>query len=110
MTEVTTFDADDWRAKSPDSTGEVFRRNIAAVERLKGRGAGAGRRPAAAGRRVDARPSRCPGRHRGCPPARPAGRYRSAAAALELSADELRQIDEILADVAPLWGPHPEGM
>jgi len=27
---------DDWRAKSPDFTGETFRRNLAVVERLKG--------------------------------------------------------------------------
>jgi aryl-alcohol dehydrogenase-like predicted oxidoreductase len=36
MSESTTFDADDWRGKSPDFTAETFRRNLAVVERLKG--------------------------------------------------------------------------
>jgi len=35
MTDSTTFDADDWRSKSPDFTGETFRRTMAVVERLK---------------------------------------------------------------------------
>jgi aryl-alcohol dehydrogenase-like predicted oxidoreductase len=36
MSESTTFDADDWRGKSPDFAAETFRRNLAVVERLKG--------------------------------------------------------------------------
>jgi len=36
MTESTTFDFGDWRSKSPDFTGETFRRNLAVVEQLKG--------------------------------------------------------------------------
>jgi aryl-alcohol dehydrogenase-like predicted oxidoreductase len=35
MTESTTFAADDWRSQSPDFTGETFRRNLAVVEPLK---------------------------------------------------------------------------
>lgn len=36
MTESTTFDPDDWRAKSPDLTGGTFGRDLAMVDRLKG--------------------------------------------------------------------------
>src|SRR6266511_2871541 len=36
MTPSTTFEPDDWRSKSPDFSGETFRRNLAVVERLKG--------------------------------------------------------------------------
>jgi aryl-alcohol dehydrogenase-like predicted oxidoreductase len=32
------------------------------------------------------------------------------AADIELSAAELAEIDTIVADAAPVWGPHPEGM
>jgi aryl-alcohol dehydrogenase-like predicted oxidoreductase len=33
-----------------------------------------------------------------------------SAAEIDLSAEELQEIDRILADAVPLWGPHPEGM
>src|SRR5947207_11796519 len=35
MTSETKLAPDDWRASSPDFTGETFRRNLAVVERLK---------------------------------------------------------------------------
>src|SRR5205823_12252935 len=34
MSPQTRFAGDDWRAQSPDFTGETFRRNLAVVERL----------------------------------------------------------------------------
>jgi aryl-alcohol dehydrogenase-like predicted oxidoreductase len=36
MTPSVTFEPDDWRGKSPDFSGETFRRSLAVVERLKG--------------------------------------------------------------------------
>jgi hypothetical protein len=37
--------------------------------------------------------------------------YTAAPAAdIELSAAELAEIDTIVADAVPVWGPHPEGM
>jgi aryl-alcohol dehydrogenase-like predicted oxidoreductase len=32
------------------------------------------------------------------------------AADVELTEDDLREIDAILTDAVPVWGPHPEGM
>jgi aryl-alcohol dehydrogenase-like predicted oxidoreductase len=109
MTPSTTFDADDWRSKSPDFTGETFRRNLAVVERLKGfaqqRGislpqlavawtlANLAVQVAIVGAR---RPSQLDGT--------------VPAADLELSEADLRQIDTILTGAVPVWGPHPEGM
>jgi aryl-alcohol dehydrogenase-like predicted oxidoreductase len=34
----------------------------------------------------------------------------AAAADIELTPEDLAIIDTILADAAPVWGPHPEGM
>jgi aryl-alcohol dehydrogenase-like predicted oxidoreductase len=34
----------------------------------------------------------------------------AAAADLHLSSEELGEIDVILADAVPMWGPHPEAM
>jgi aryl-alcohol dehydrogenase-like predicted oxidoreductase len=109
MTESVTFDADDWRGKSPDFTGESLRRNVAVVERLKGvarkRGialpqlavawtlANAAVHVAIVGAR---RPSQLDGT--------------ADAAGLELSRADLQEIDAILADAVPVQGPHPEGM
>src|SRR2546423_5420373 len=109
MTESTTFDPDDWRSKSPDFTGETFRRNLAVVQRLQrfawDRGMSLPQLAVAwtlANLAVDvtivgAR--------------RPAQLNETAAAAdVEVSAADLREINVILADAAPVWGPHPEGM
>jgi aryl-alcohol dehydrogenase-like predicted oxidoreductase len=109
MTESTTFAADDWRSASPDFTGETFRRNLVVVERLKGfareRDIGLPQlavawtlaNPAVQVAIVGAR--------------RPAQLDGTASAAdVELSAADLQEIDAILADAVPAWGPHPEGM
>jgi aryl-alcohol dehydrogenase-like predicted oxidoreductase len=34
----------------------------------------------------------------------------AAAADIEVSAADLQEIDAIMADALPVWGPHPEGM
>jgi aryl-alcohol dehydrogenase-like predicted oxidoreductase len=109
MTESTTFDPDDWRSKSPDFTGETFRRNLAVVQRLKGLAhqrdinlpqlavAWTLANPAVQVAIVGARrPSHLDGT--------------TLAADIELSETDLQEIDAILADAAPVRGPHPEGM
>jgi len=109
MTESTTFDADDWRSHSPDFTGETFRRNLAVVEQLKRLAlqrditlpqlavAWTLANPTVDVAIVGAR--------------RPAQLSETAAAAdITLSEPELKEIDEILTDAVPVWGPHPEGM
>ena len=34
----------------------------------------------------------------------------TSAADVDLSEEDLREIDDILSDAVPVWGPHPEGM
>ncbi|HET9256680.1 MAG TPA: aldo/keto reductase [Pseudonocardiaceae bacterium] len=109
MTESTTFDSGDWRGTSPDFTGETFRRNLAVVERLKRLARGRDislvqlavawtlANPAVHVAIVGARrPSQLDGT--------------APAAGIELSKADLQEIDAILADAVPVWGPHPEGM
>jgi aryl-alcohol dehydrogenase-like predicted oxidoreductase len=109
MTAATTFGPDDWRSKSPDFTGETFRRNLQVVERLK---EFAQKRAIAlpelavawtlANPAVDVtilgarRPSQLDGT--------------AAAVDLQLSPADRGEIDAILAAAAPVWGPHPEAM
>jgi aryl-alcohol dehydrogenase-like predicted oxidoreductase len=109
MTPDTTFTADDWRGKSPDFTGETFHRNLRVVERLKQFArerdvtlpelavAWTLANPAVDVAIVGARrPDHLEGT--------------AAAADLHLSPAELGEINTILADAVPMWGPHPEGM
>jgi aryl-alcohol dehydrogenase-like predicted oxidoreductase len=109
MTDSTTFDSDDWRSKSPDFTGETFRQNLAVVERLKVLARERGMslpqlavawtlaNPAVNVAVVGAR--------------RPSHLDETAAAAdMEVSAADLQEIDTIMANALPVWGPHPEGM
>src|SRR5580765_298639 len=109
MTPETTFASEDWRASSPDFTGETFRRNLVVVERLKEIAKQRGitlpqlavawtlAQPAVHVTIVGAR--------------RPAHLDESAAAAdIVLAPDDLAAIETTLADAIPVWGPHPEGM
>jgi aryl-alcohol dehydrogenase-like predicted oxidoreductase len=109
MTESVTFDADDWRAKSPDFTGENLRRNVAVADQLKGLALQKGTTLpqlavawALANPAVDVavvgarRPSQLDGT--------------AYAADLELSPADLEEIDATLANAVPVQGPHPEGM
>jgi aryl-alcohol dehydrogenase-like predicted oxidoreductase len=109
MSESTTFNADDWRSKSPDFTGDTFRRNLAVVERLKGLArardmplpqlavAWTLANPAVQVTIVGAR--------------RPDQLDETAAAAdVKLSEADLAEIETTLADAVPVSGPHPEGM
>jgi aryl-alcohol dehydrogenase-like predicted oxidoreductase len=109
MDPATTFDPDDWRAKSPDFTGETFHRNLAVVGRLAAlahdRGLGL---PELAVAWTLANPgvlAAIVGAHR-------ADQLEGTAAAAEvtLTTDDLRAIDAALAGAVPVRGPNPEGM
>jgi aryl-alcohol dehydrogenase-like predicted oxidoreductase len=109
MSASTTFDAGDWRGKSPDFTGETFRTNLAVADRLKKLAEERGiTLPQLAVAWTLANPAvhvaivgaRRPAQLDGTAPA----------ASVELSAADLQEIDAILADAVPVWGPHPEGM
>jgi hypothetical protein len=109
MTESTTFDSDDWRSKSPDFTGETFRRNLAVVKRLADF---ARERDVSLPQLAVAWTLANPAVHVAIVGARrPSQLDETAAAAdIELSEADLREIDAIMADAVPVWGPHPEGM
>jgi aryl-alcohol dehydrogenase-like predicted oxidoreductase len=109
MATSTTFDPDDWRSKSPDFTGETFRRNLAVVQRLKAVARERGiSLPQLAVAWTLANPAvqvAIVGAHH------PQQLDETAAAAdIKLSDAERRDIDAILADAVPVFGPHPEGM
>ena len=104
MTESTTFPPDDWRSHSPDFTGDTFRRNLAVLERLKGLAAQRDislvqlavawtlAHPAVDVAIVGAhRPSQLDGT--------------APAADITLTETDLQEIDTILADAVPVWGP-----
>ena len=110
MRESSTFDADDWRGKSPDFTAEIFRRSLAVVERLKG---------GFARQKDTSLPQLAVGWTLANPAVhvtivgarRPSQLDETAQAAdIELSTSDLQAIDEMLTGAVPLWGPHPEGM
>ena len=109
MTPSTSFDADDWRAKSPDFTSETFRRNLAVVERLK---QVARKRDVSLPQLAVAWTLANPAVHVAIVGARRPSQLEGTAPAadIELSAEELAEIDAIVADAVPVWGPHPEGM
>jgi aryl-alcohol dehydrogenase-like predicted oxidoreductase len=109
MTPTTTFPADDWRSHSADFEGGTFRRNLDVVARLKGFAAERGvplpqlavawtvDNPAVDVAIVGAR--------------RPAQLDTLVPAGdLKLTADDVEEIDAILAGAAPVAGPAPEGM
>lgn len=108
MTAETTFADDDWRGKSPDFTGETFLANLRVVDRLKEVAADLGvSLPALAVSWTLTHPAVdvtiIGGR-------RPSQLDDTAAADIPLSERDRTEIDLILADAVPMWGPHPEGM
>jgi len=109
MSESTIFDSDDWRSKSPDFTGETFRQNLAVVERLKGL---ARERDISLPQLAAAWTLAHPAVHVAIVGARrPSQLDETAAAAdIKLSEADLQEIDAVLVDAVPVWGPHPEGM
>jgi hypothetical protein len=109
MTESTTFDAADWRNKSPDFTGETFRTNLAVVERLNGLARdrnitlpqlAVAWTLANAAVQVTIVGARCPAQLD----------ETVAAVDIDLGEADLQQINSILTDAVPVSGPHPEGM
>ncbi|MEV0353960.1 aldo/keto reductase [Nonomuraea sp. NPDC050680] len=108
LTEFTTFDADDWRAKSPDFTGEAFSKNLAVVRRLeeaaRERGIGLPQLSVAWTLANPAVHVAIVGARR---PAQLDGT--TPAADIQFSEADLRTIDAILARAVPVWGPYPEG-
>jgi aryl-alcohol dehydrogenase-like predicted oxidoreductase len=109
MTAATTFGPDDWRSSSPDFTGATFRRNLQVVDRLE----------EFARNRAIALPELAVAWTLADPAVdvtilgarRPSQLDDTTTAVdLHLSQDDLAEIDTILADAAPVWGPHPEGM
>jgi aryl-alcohol dehydrogenase-like predicted oxidoreductase len=109
MTESTTFDSDDWRSKSPDFTGETFGQNLAVVERLK---VLARERGVSLPQLAVAWTLANPAVDVAVVGARRAAHLDETAAAadIEVSTADHQEIDAIMADALPVWGPHPEGM
>jgi aryl-alcohol dehydrogenase-like predicted oxidoreductase len=106
---ATTFKPDDWRSTSPDFAGETFRRNLAVVQRL---GELAQQRDITVGQLAVAWTLANPAVDVAIVGARRLAQLAETAAAvdIELSTTEMKEIDEILRDAAPVQGPHPEGM
>jgi aryl-alcohol dehydrogenase-like predicted oxidoreductase len=109
MRTTSTFSPDDWRSKSPDFSGDTFRRNLAVVERLK---AFAEARALTLPQLAVAWTLAHPAVHAAIVGARRPSHLEGtiSAADVDLSEEELGEIDAILSDAVPVWGPHPEGM
>ncbi len=108
-TPQTTFASDDWRSKSPVFQGDLFARNLAVVERLKGVAARQGITVAQlAVAWVLANPAvdvavigaRSPQHIEQTAPA----------ADVQLTPETLGEIEQIMRDAAPIGGPSPEDM
>jgi hypothetical protein len=109
MSPGTTFPADDWRSHSPDFTGERFRRNLQVVDELKD----------FARERAISLPQLAVAWTLSNPAVQVAivGARRpahlddtTAAAEINLSGPDRREIDRILAAAVPVVGSSPEGM
>jgi aryl-alcohol dehydrogenase-like predicted oxidoreductase len=109
MSEATTFAADDWRSKNAMFTGDVFTRNLAVVRRLE---AFALERGATVAQVAIAWTLANPAVDVAIVGARNPEQIRQTAPAadIELSAQDLARIDEILRDEIAVGGPAPEKM
>jgi aryl-alcohol dehydrogenase-like predicted oxidoreductase len=108
LSESTGFAADDWRSRSPDFTGEAYRRNLAVVTRLTyWRTRWGITLPQLAVAWTLANPAV----HVATVGARRASHLDGTVPAVDINLNEanLKQIDAALADAVPVWGPHPEG-
>ncbi|OOC07438.1 general stress protein [Amycolatopsis azurea DSM 43854] len=109
LTPETTFEKADWRSQSSAFTGETFRRNLAIVDRLKEFAADKG---ISVGQLAIAWTLARPGVHVAIVGARKAANIEAslAAADVDLSADELAEIDRLTAGAVPVAGASPEGI
>jgi aryl-alcohol dehydrogenase-like predicted oxidoreductase len=109
MRASSVFAADDWRSASPDFTGETFRRNLAVVDRLKQFAAGHDLSlPVLAVAWTLANPAIDAAIVGTRNPAHLTDTVN--AVDVQLSREDLAEIDRILAGSAPVHGPSPEGM
>ncbi len=107
MTEATTFEPSDWRAKSPMFQGETFRRNLRVVDELK---AFAAERGVTVAQLAIAWTLANPAVQVAIVGARNPEQIGATAPAAELRLTEvdLARIDEIVAGEVPVGGPSPE--
>jgi aryl-alcohol dehydrogenase-like predicted oxidoreductase len=105
----TAFASDDWRRKSPAFRGELFKRNLAVIDRLKQVAARLGITiPQLAIAWVLAHPAV----HVAIIGARHPQQLKETATAGDVSLSEqtLQEIERIMKDAVPTGGPSPEGM
>ncbi|WP_409494046.1 aldo/keto reductase [Amycolatopsis sp. cmx-11-12] len=109
FTPETTFEKTDWRSRSSAFTGETFRRNLAIVDKLKDFAADKG---ISVSQLAIAWTLAQPGVHVAIVGARKAANIEAslAAADVDLTADELAEIDSLTADAVPVSGASPEGI
>ncbi len=109
FTPETTFEKTDWRSRSSAFTGETFRRNLAIVDKLEEFAADKG---ISVSQLAIAWTLAQPGVHVAIVGARKAANIEAslAAADIDLTADELVEIDRLTADAVPVSGASPEGV
>lgn len=109
LTADATFEPDDWRSQSSAFRGEPLRRNLAVVDRLAELAETKGM---SVGRLAIAWVLAQPGVHVAIVGARSARNIEDslAAADVELSAEDLAEIDRIVADGVSMAGATPEGV
>jgi aryl-alcohol dehydrogenase-like predicted oxidoreductase len=107
LTKDTAFPAGDWRGSSPDFRGATFRRNLAAVERLRRL---AGNLGVTLGQLAVAWTLANPAVHVAIVGTRDPRHVDEAAAAAEIHLDNevMGRIDQIMADTTAVSGPSPE--
>lgn len=105
----TTFDLDDWRSRSDLFVGDAFARNLQAVAELR---RFARERGYGVSRLAIAWTLAHPAVHVAIVGARRTTHIEDSLGALEvaLDDDDLREIDAVMAETAPLTGPTPEGV
>jgi aryl-alcohol dehydrogenase-like predicted oxidoreductase len=109
LTPDTTFEPTDWRSKSSAFQGDNLRRNLKIVDEL---GAFAARRGLQVGQLAIAWTLARPGVHAAIVGARQPKHIEAsiAAADVELTSDDLAEIDRIAADAVQVAGAAPEGI
>ncbi|MGO8951052.1 MAG: aldo/keto reductase [Ktedonobacterales bacterium] len=109
FTPQTTFASDDWRSQNPYFQGNIFSRNLAVVERLKGvasrQGITLSQLAVAWVLATPAVQVAIVGAH--LPPHL---EQTAAAAEVHLAPETLGEIEQIMRDAEPIGGPAPEGM